>query len=147
MKYITMLALLCIPLAGHSQSFSYRIDHYSMVVEDLEETGNFYADVLGLQDIPHPSNATGFRWFSIDGTAQLHLIKKDRVERNRSKSEHLCLSISNLDEFIAYLKDTNISYWDWEGTKGAVSVRGDGVRQIYLLDPEGNWVEVNNANS
>ncbi|MEY8020144.1 VOC family protein [Muriicola sp. SD30] len=147
MKYIIMLALLCIPLVGHSQSFSYRIDHYSMVVTDLEETGNFYANILGLQDIPHPSNAAGFRWFSIDGTAQLHLIKKDKVEKNRSKSEHLCLSISNLDEFIAYLKDTNVSYWDWEGTKGAVSVRGDGVRQIYLLDPEGNWVEINNANS
>ncbi|MBT8283048.1 MAG: VOC family protein [Muriicola sp.] len=146
MRYIILLAMLYLPLSGLSQSFSYQIDHYSMIVENLKETGDFYSDVLGLQDIPHPSNAEGFRWFSIDGTTQLHLIKKDSVARVRSKSEHLCLSLSNLEEFIDYLKEKNIPFWDWEGTKGAVSLRGDGVRQIYLLDPEGNWVEVNNAN-
>ncbi|QBA63929.1 VOC family protein [Muriicola soli] len=145
MKYMILLALFSLPLSGHSQSFSFHIDHYSMIVEDLQKTGDFYSDVLRLQDIRHPSKAAGFRWFSIDGTSQLHLIRKDKVDKIRSKSEHLCLSLPNLEEFIDYLKEKNISFWDWEGTKGAVSLRGDGVRQIYLLDPEGNWVEINNA--
>jgi len=146
MRYIILLALLYTPFSGISQAFTYKIDHYSMIVVDLEKTGNFYAEVLGLQDIPHPSEADGFRWFSIDGTAQLHLIEKEEVSENRSKSEHLCLSIPNLDDFISYLNDQNQPFWDWEGEKGAVSLRGDGVRQIYLQDPEGNWIEINDAN-
>lgn len=116
-----------------------------MIVEDLSITGDFYEDVLGLQEIPHPANAEGFRWFSIDGAAQLHLIRKDLVSPEKNKSVHLCLSTSKLSSFINYLKENKIDFWDWPGELGAITNREDGVQQIYLKDPEGNWVEINNA--
>jgi len=116
-----------------------------MIVEDLTKTGDFYQEVLGLKDIPHPSNADGFRWFSIDGSSQLHLIRKDKVSPEKNKSVHLSLSTTDLTAFISYLNKEEIPFWDWPGTLGAVSNREDGVQQIYLKDPEGNWVEINNA--
>jgi catechol 2,3-dioxygenase-like lactoylglutathione lyase family enzyme len=131
--------------AGFSQDISFRIDHYSMVVKDPGITGDFYAEILGLEEIPHPDKAEGFRWFSIDGVSQLHLIKKDTLPVGKSKSEHLCLSTSSLDGLMDFLEGAKVPYWDWQGRANAVTLRTDGVRQIYLQDPEGNWIEVNDA--
>jgi catechol 2,3-dioxygenase-like lactoylglutathione lyase family enzyme len=145
MKKVLLIAILLASQITLSQNFSFRIDHYSMVVKDLDKTADFYASVLGLEAIPHPARAEGFKWFSIDGVSQLHLIRKDSILGNRSKSEHLCLSIKDLDEFTAFLKAKKIPFWDWEGNLMAVTLRADGVRQIYLQDPEDNWIEVNDA--
>ena len=116
-----------------------------MVVKDLGKTGDFYAGVLGLKEIPHPDRAEGFRWFSIDGTSQLHLIQKDNLPEGKSKSEHLCLSTPDLYDLMDYLRNAEIPFWDWAGQIHAVTLRSDGVRQIYLQDTEGNWIEVNDA--
>ena len=145
MKKLLFSLLLSVSFMGFSQEFSFRIDHYSMVVRDLYTTGDFYAEVLGLKDIPHPDRAEGFRWFAIDGVSQLHLIEKDTLPQGKSKSEHLCLSTPDLDGLMEFLNDAEIPYWDWAGQANAITLRSDGVRQIYLQDPEGNWIEINDA--
>ena len=129
----------------NAQSFDFRYDHYSFIVKDLETVGDFYQDILKLEEIPHPSATSGFRWFKIHGGSQLHLIGKDSVSMKHSKSVHLCLATQNLDGFIEHLKVNNITFWDWPGKEGAVTDRADGVRQIYIKDPENNWIEINTA--
>ncbi|TDQ31227.1 VOC family protein [Zeaxanthinibacter enoshimensis] len=145
MKKFILLLVCFSAFTAYSQTFSFTYDHYSCIVEDVKKTGDFYADVLQLKEIPHPDRAPGFRWFRINGNTQLHLIQKDSVIRTDSKSVHLCLATRELDEFIAYLESRDIPYWDWPGEKGKVTLRSDGVRQIYLKDPEDNWVEINTA--
>lgn len=145
MKKILVLFVLISGSFASAQSFDFQYDHYSLIVKDLEKVGAFYKEVLNLEEIPHPSATTGFKWFRIKGNSQLHLIGKDSVAMEHSKSVHLCLATQKLDELIAYLEDQKITYWDWPGKKNAVTLRADGVRQIYLKDPENNWVEINNA--
>lgn len=140
-----IFTLTLIGLQANAQSFNFNIDHSALIVNNLDATANFYANILKLEEIPHPDRAPGFRWFSVDGNSQLHLIYKDTVVINKHKSMHLCLSTPNLDDFIAHLKASNIEYEDWPGKKGAVTLRSDGVKQIYLQDPEGYWIEINNA--
>jgi catechol 2,3-dioxygenase-like lactoylglutathione lyase family enzyme len=44
------------------------------------------------------------------------------------------------------LRERGIAWSDFAGSPGAVSSgRSDGVRQIFLRDPDGYWVEVNDA--
>ena len=136
---------LCLFLNSYAQDFDFQYDHYSFVVTDLKTTGDFYANILKLKEIPHPSESQGFRWFSIHGNSQLHLIGKDSVIRQNNKSVHLCLATKNLDGLISYLEEKNIPYWDWPGKENAITNRADGVRQIYVKDPEENWVEINTA--
>lgn len=125
--------------------FNFQYDHYSVIVKDLEGVGNFYAEVLGLEEIPHPSAKTGFRWFRIQGNSQLHLIGKDSAPMKHSKSVHLCLATQELDALITHLKRNKIAFSDWPGKANAVTLRADGVRQIYIQDPENNWIEINDA--
>jgi catechol 2,3-dioxygenase-like lactoylglutathione lyase family enzyme len=139
-----ILCLLAIPML-QAQEFSFTYDHFALEVADLEKVGNYYRQVLLLEEIPHPSEPTGFRWFRIRGSTQLHLIGKETVPEEDRKSEHLCLSVSDMDAFIAHLEESGVPYWDWPGKLRSVTLRADGVRQIYLKDPENNWIEINTA--
>lgn len=145
MKKIIVLLFLMHGYFVSAQSYDFTYDHYSLIVKDLEKVGAFYEKVLNLEEIPHPSAPTGFKWFRIQGNSQLHLIGKDSVALKHSKSVHLCLSTQKLDELIASLKQQKITFWDWPGKENAITLRADGVRQIYLKDPENNWVEINDA--
>ncbi len=142
-----ILILFCL---GHAalvsgQSFDFVIDHSALIVNQLEKTGDFYANVIGLQEIDHPTKALGFRWFNVQGNSQLHLIYKDTVVMKKHKSMHLCLSTQKLDAFIENLNQHHIAYEDWPGKPNAVTLRADGVKQIYIQDPEGYWIEINDA--
>jgi lactoylglutathione lyase len=141
---LLLLCLLAAPIL-RAQDFSFTYDHFALEVQDLQKVGDYYARVFMMEEIPHPSEPTGFRWFRIRGNTQLHLIGKDTVPVEDRKSEHLCLSVSDMDAFIAHLEKSRIPYWDWPGEPGSVTLRADGVRQIYLKDPESNWIEVNTA--
>ena len=145
LKRIFLASALLGTLCLTAQKFDFTYDHYAFIVEDLKETGDFYGKVLGLEEIRHPSDTVNFRWFRVRGNTQVHLIRKDKVEKTESKSTHLCLSISDLDGFIAFLEKGGIPYWDWPGNPYAVTDRADGVRQIYIKDPEDNWIEINTA--
>lgn len=145
-----MKKLLCLLFAANclminGQSFDFQYDHYSFIVKDLEKTGDFYADILKLEEIPHPSATSGFRWFKIQGNSQLHLIGKDSVAMEHNKSVHLCLATQNLYELIKHLNENSIPFWDWPGKENAITDRADGVKQIYIKDPENNWIEINTA--
>ena len=60
---------------------------------------------------------------------------------------HLALAESDFERFRKSLTTQDISYSDWPGKAQAVSIRPDGIKQIYFQDPDGYWIEVNNASS
>lgn len=145
MKFQLTFLLLFITLITKAQSFDFQFDHYSIIVEDVDASATFYSTILGLKETPHPDKAEGFRWFIINGNSQLHLIQKEVAAFDKNKTLHLCLATQHLDAFIAHLKAHHIAFSDWPGTKNAISKRSDGVQQIYLQDPDGYWIEINDA--
>ncbi|MEB8345154.1 VOC family protein [Flavobacteriaceae bacterium KMM 6898] len=145
MKYFSVFIVFLCVATTKAQSYDFAIDHSSLIVNDLEKTGDFYAKVLQLKEIPHPTNDPGFRWFQLQGNTQLHLIFKDTVVMKKHKSMHLCLSTQKLQALIEKLNINHVEYEDWPGTKNAITLRADGVQQIYLRDPEGYWIEINDA--
>ncbi|WP_411030469.1 VOC family protein [Spongiimicrobium sp. 3-5] len=145
MKNIFFSILLISCSFVKAQSFDFQFDHLSVVVTDLEKSASFYGDILKLTEIPHPEKKPGFRWFSVHGNSQIHLIRKDSIVFKKDKSIHLCLATQDLDGFIAHLTANNIAYWDWPGKASSVTNRADGVRQIYIQDPDQYWIEINTA--
>jgi len=51
--------------------------------------------------------------------------------------------VANFDEFISKLKQDGISFEDVAGKKNAITTRVDGVHQVWLQDPDGYWLEIN----
>lgn len=128
-----------------AQKFEFQFDHQSIVVNDVNASADFYGNILGLKETPHPDNPPTIRWFIVNGNSHIHLIQKNAVPFEKDKSMHLCFATQDLDGVISHLKKNDITYWDWPGKKNAVTTRTDGVRQIYVQDPDGYWIEINTA--
>jgi catechol 2,3-dioxygenase-like lactoylglutathione lyase family enzyme len=120
-------------------------DHQALLVKNLETSSAFYSDILKLKEI---QNLTGFdfiRWFSTGNGTQLHLIKGDTKDIATNKGVHLAFSTSNFASFIEYLDIKEINYVNYVGDKNEPNIRADGVKQVYIQDPDGYWIEINDA--
>ena len=120
------------------------LDHAALHVADLDRSVAFYARVFGLSEIPAPGDPAVIRWLNL-GAAELHLIRFDGAPPPTTKAVHFALRVPDLDALVARATALGVPYSDWPGVAGAVSTRGDGVRQVYVQDPDGYWIEVNDA--
>ncbi|MFO1147410.1 MAG: VOC family protein [Alsobacter sp.] len=124
----------------------YTLHHVSLYVRDVNRSAEFYARVLGLREIPNRVGRSHIRWFDLDGLRTLHLIGGDEVaERPRPFSTHFALVTSRLDDTLASLAAEGVTYVNIAREPNAIHVRGDGIRQIYFQDPDGHWIEINDA--
>jgi lactoylglutathione lyase len=127
-------------------SISFAMHHASLFVRDVNASAEFYARALGLEEIPNRVGRSHIRWFAIDGFRTLHLIGGDlETDRPRQFSTHLALSTHAFDAAREHLSQQGIIYVSLARKPGDFHVRSDGVRQIYFQDPDGHWIEINDA--
>ena len=120
------------------------IDHIALHVTDLNASAAFYSEVFGLEEIP--AAAKGRRWLYLGNGVALHLLGDRKVEVVDDRSVHLALTTNNLQSIIKRLKEREIAWSDFAGSQSTVgTVRTDGVHQIFFRDPDGYWIEVNDA--
>jgi lactoylglutathione lyase len=129
--------------ADNSSDASPVLNHIAVHVVDLVKSTVFYEEVLQLKKIPEPFKDGLHTWFSLGAAGQLHLIQGAEKDITRNKNDHLCFSVKSVDDFITKLKAQKIAYTNWKGESGQVTLRVDGIKQIYFLDPDGNWIEIN----
>ncbi|SDB49770.1 Catechol 2,3-dioxygenase [Flavobacteriaceae bacterium MAR_2010_188] len=145
-KKIKVLMLLMSIVAfgelGAQNDFHLYKDHDALPVKDLEKSAKFYSEVLGLKEISNAGLGERFRWFELNDHVQIHLILTDGIIE-RSKNLHLAINADNLDAFIKHLTTLNVHFENWSGDQKITNTRPDGVKQIYLQDPDGYWIEVN----
>ena len=130
-------------LASAQNPFNLKKDHDALLVKDVDASAKFYSEVFGLKEIPNGGLDDHIRWFELGDKVQFHLIESDELPE-KHKGFHLALSTDDLDAFMKFLKSKNIHFENWPGEKGTTNTRPDGVKQIYLQDPDGYWIEVNN---
>jgi lactoylglutathione lyase len=116
----TLLLLTCTTLIHNNplMAQSPRVNHMAFYVTDLNTSTVFYRDIIGLDTIPEPFH---------------------------DKNTHLCFSVASVTDFMARLNSHHIEFENWVGEKGVVTNRVDGVKQIYFKDPDGYWIEINDA--
>ena len=127
------------------------INHVAITVADLSKTVRFYTDIIGIDTIANPFNDGKHIWMGIGTKVALHIIDKSLLpvgaptQMTYLKGNHLCFSVESVDAIMTMLKKQHISFEDYPGTKGSFNLRPDGVKQIWFQDPEGNWIEINDA--
>lgn len=121
------------------------LNHIAVYVSDLTKASTFYKSVFNLKEIPEPFKDGKHTWFSLGTAGALHIIQGAKTNQVFDRNDHLCFSVPSIDEFIAKLNKMHVKFEDWAGKTGAINLRVDGVKQIYFQDPDGHWLEVNDA--
>ncbi len=121
------------------------LNHIALYVVDLKTSTTFYQDIIGLDTIPEPFHDGRHTWFSIGPKSHLHLIQGAKEKTAKEKNTHLCFTVSSVPDFIKRLEQHKVEYENWAGDKYSVTKRVDGVQQIYFKDPDGYWIEINDA--
>ena len=121
------------------------IDHVTFVVSDLEASRAFYEGVLGMACVPRPAFNFAGLWFQA-GTTQIHLIlqhpESGPAGPNRasgvaiSRTHHVAFEVDEARPAIDRLNELGIPIVS--GPK----FRPDGPTQFYVLDPDGNLIEL-----
>jgi catechol 2,3-dioxygenase-like lactoylglutathione lyase family enzyme len=128
-----------------AQNTNFTFNHIALSVKNLDESATFYKDVLQLQEITNKTKMEGIRWFSLGEGKELHLISILKEPVTINKAVHFALSTSNFDDFVKTLEAKKIPYSDWPGITEKVTMRADGIKQLYFQDPNGYWIEVNSV--
>lgn len=124
---------------------TFSFNHIALSVKDVNKSVEFYQNVFLLQDIENTASNSKTRWLALSDDIQLHLIPRPNSEIKTDKAVHFALATSDLNSFIKRLVDLKIEYSDWLNTPNKDYIRKDGIKQIYFQDPNGYWIEINNA--
>ena len=143
-----MIVLLLLPFISFSQTGNTtkaHINHTAIFVVDLQKSGDFYMHVIGLDSIPEPFHDGKHIWLQTSPHTQMHIIQGAPEAKTYYKNQHTCFSVGSVEAFAKMLMAKKIAFEDVKGTANAITNRVDGVKQIWLQDPDGYWVEINDA--
>jgi len=125
-----------------------RVHHVTLICADLERTGAFYRDVLGLALIREGVNdddpATRHHWFSADPSdasqTLISFLEYPHLPpgtQGTGATHHLALAVDSAEEVEAwrdYLRAKDIPTTE--------ALQRGGLRSVYLRDPDGHIVEI-----
>jgi len=120
-------------------------NHVGIYVSDTRKSADFYIKLFHLDTVKTPFADQPTIWLKLGEHTQLHIIKGTKEQIVISPENHIAFSVKSIDDFMAFLNQNHIHFEGDEGKPGTVVTRADGVKQIYLKDPDGYWVEVNDA--
>ncbi|MCX2745397.1 VOC family protein [Mangrovivirga sp. M17] len=120
------------------------LQHVTIVVTNFEESKYFYTKVLMLKPIKADWLPEKQMFISLGDNLELHMGEVEGVEVNPNSFNHFALAVPNFDEFLKDLKDRGYTYGSLgKGNDDFISERPDKVRQTWIKDPDGYWVEIN----
>jgi YD repeat-containing protein len=113
-----------------------RINHVSIVANDLDESARFYEELFGMERLPTAKFPDPVLWLSA-GTNQVHLFTADETAAPRA---HVSFDVDDFDGLYAKAKEMGIL----DSTAFGAPFRRHpaGWVQLYLRDPAGNLVEI-----
>ena len=116
-----------------------RVLHASVnVTGRLDLADDWYRRLLGLEPVLRPSiDGIPGAWFAV-GDVQLHLVgARDPAPAIDPTTHHVCFAVDDLDAAVAELEAAGITY-----RRGEQDHQGAIVHQVFVLDPAGNLVEL-----
>jgi lactoylglutathione lyase len=120
-----------------------KITHIAVYVKELKRSSDFYKNIFQFPEIDEPFKDGLHTWLNIGNNLSLHIIEAPWEPVTINKINHICFSVTDMDKIIANLKKHGVSYEDWPGNKNTINIRPDGIKQIYVQDPDGYWIEIN----
>lgn len=120
------------------------LDHVGIQASDLDRTVRFYTSVFGFKEVPAPFPKTAARWLAFGNGYLLHIVAYGRAGSEHNKWDHFALACPDLPAMIARLDRLHVAWRDMSGGH-KIQQRPDGVTQIFVTDPDGYTIELNDA--
>ena len=141
-----IIALFLGSFNSMAQSYNLEFDHTTILVKNIETSAEFYKNILQLKELETPWGFIEWgRFFEIGNHQQIHIALVDNDEVKPNKWLHIAFAVNDFDGYLKYLDENNIDYGNFKGESKEFQIRPDSVRQIYFQDPDGYWIEVNDA--
>jgi catechol 2,3-dioxygenase-like lactoylglutathione lyase family enzyme len=115
---------------------SLRINHVSIHAVDLQESVDFFVDLLGAEPIATPNFGVPVQWLAL-GRTQLHLFER---ELTPTSHHHFGITVDDLEPVYRVAQRRN-AFDDVAFRNRLVELPGDMI-QLYLRDPAGNLIEI-----
>lgn len=146
-RIIFLLALIAGFAPSFAQEFDRTLNHVTLVVSNFEESKTFYTELLGLEQIDAPWLPDNQMFLELGENLELHVGEVDGVEIMPNGFNHFAIAVDDFDAFLNYLKSEGVIYTSLGGGEDYfISTRPDNVRQTWISDPDGYWIEINDAN-
>lgn len=120
------------------------IDHVTLVVADLDRSRAFFADLLGMQEVPRPDFGFPGLWFQA-GSTQIHL----NIASEEAGPAGLTYAATSITRalHVAFRVDDATAAAEILRERGVEIIAGprqrpDGAVQLYILDPDGHQIEI-----
>lgn len=113
-----------------------RINHVSVNATDLQESVDFYVDLLGAEPLTTPNFGIPVQWLAL-GRTQLHLFERDLQPTSH---HHFGITVDDLEP-VYRAAERRGAFDDIAFKNRLVELPGDVV-QLYVRDPAGNLVEI-----
>ncbi len=116
-----------------------KINHVTLIVDNLEKACEFYEYELGLTPLPAFVFDYPTAFFKFNDDQQLHLSEWDDKVSFRG---HICVQVDDFNTLFHRMKElgiVDVSPW------GKVRQLPDGAMQMFVRDPSGNLVELSSA--
>jgi catechol 2,3-dioxygenase-like lactoylglutathione lyase family enzyme len=120
-----------------------RLNHISIQVRQLETSAQFYRDVMLLPEIECGARKPNIRWFGLGPGQSVHLIEGETGSTLKGMTTHFCVSSPDWQGMLRHLREKDAVFCNLAGKAWETHTRADGVRSVYLQDPDGYWIEVN----
>ena len=145
MKINLLIVLLFLGTLVYAQNKSIKvhINHTAIYVMNIPNDGNFYSKIIGLDSIAEPFHDGKHIWYKTGDHTMLHVIQGATEKKEYYKNQHTCFTVPDFNAFVEKLNKINWAFEDVAGNKNKITTRVDGVHQIWLQDPDGYWLEIN----
>lgn len=123
----------------------FRLDHATFHVADIKKGAEFYQSLFQLRRVE--SAVPGLIWLQENRSGfQIHLVPGRVVQVQDNQTVHIAFAVPCFANFLEVLNERRVPWFDSKLQSSSISrARSDGVQQIYLRDPDGYWIEVNDA--
>jgi lactoylglutathione lyase len=120
-----------------------RLNHTAIYVVNVNISGDFYKHIIGLDTVPEPFHDGKHIWLKTGEHSMLHIIQGAEKKKEYYVNQHTCFSVFSVEAFVEELRKNNIPWQNVKEEKYKITTRVDGVHQIWLQDPDGYWIEIN----
>ncbi|MFZ5892941.1 MAG: VOC family protein [Myxococcota bacterium] len=88
-----------------------RMNHFTVLTDDLAATVRFYRDLLGLREGPRPPLGVPGAWLYADSEAILHIVAGRPLPSPRAGVlDHMAFSATNLRDIAARLTAAHVAF-------------------------------------